>query len=164
MAKPIPDGYNTVSTYIVVQDAEKALDFYAKAFGAEPCVKMPGPGGHGVMHAEMRLGDSMVMLTEVNPQWGLKCPKGYGGSPATLHIYVEDADALFQRAVGAGCEVKFPVTDMFWGDRFGKVVDPFGHEWGIATHKEDLSDEELAKRREEFFASMQQGGQDCPGS
>ena len=162
MAKRIPDGYNTVSTYLVVNDAEKALAFYAKAFGAEPCVKMPGPGGKGIVHADMRIGDSMVMLTEANPQWGLKSPKEYGGSPATLHIYVEDADALFQRAVEAGCEVKFPIMDAFWGDRYGKLLDPFGHEWGIATHQEDLSDREIAKRQEEYFASMQQGGDDGP--
>ncbi len=157
--KPIPEGFNTVSVYLVVKNAVEALEFYQKAFGAEPGVRMPGPDGKSTMHAEMRIGNSMVMLTDENPQWEMKSPHTLGGSPSSLHIYVEDVDKYFNRAIEAGCEVKAPLMDAFWGDRFGKVTDPFGHEWGIATHKEDLSGEEIGKRAAEFFASM--SGGDC---
>jgi PhnB protein len=158
-AKPIPDGFNTVSTYLIVKNASKALEFYSKAFGAEPGVRMAGPDGESTMHAEMRMGNSTVMLTEENPQWGSQSPETLGGSPSSLHVYVEDADALFKRAIEAGCEVRFPIADTFWGDRYGKLKDPFGHEWGIATHQEDVGPEEMAKRAEEFFASMAAGGE-----
>ena len=156
--KPIPEGFNTVSAYLVVKNAVEALEFYQKAFGAEPGVRMPGPDGKSTMHAEMRIGNSMVMLTDENPQWEMKSPHTLGGSPSSLHIYVEDVDKYFDRAIKAGCEVKAPLMDAFWGDRFGKVVDPFGHQWGIATHKEDLSGEEIGKRATEWFANM---GGDC---
>jgi PhnB protein len=155
--KPIPDGFNTVSTYLIVRNASKALEFYSKAFGAEPGLHMAGPDGKGTMHAEMHLGNSTVMLTEENPQWGTQSPETLGGTPASLHIYVEDTDALFSRAVEAGCEVSYPISDTFWGDRYGKLKDPFGHEWGIATHKEDVGPEEMAKRAREWFASMAAG-------
>ena len=156
MARPVPDGFNTVSAYLVVRDADLALEFYARAFGAEPGTKLLAPDGKSTMHAEMRIGNSTVMLTQVNPEWGLKDPAGYGGSPVTMHIYVEDADALYERAVAAGCEVKFTISDIFWGDRYGKLADPFGHEWGIATHVEDLSEEEISRRQAEYFASLAQ--------
>lgn len=155
--KPVPEGYSTVSAYLVVDNAEEALEFYAKAFGAEASARMPGPDGKSTMHAEMRIGDSSVMLSDANPQWGTKSPRQLGGSPVTLHIYVDDADALFDRAVKAGCEVKFPMSDAFWGDRYGKLEDPFGFEWGIATHKEDLTLDQLKQRAQEFFA--QHGGE-----
>ena len=155
--KPVPDGFNTVSTYLVVKNSVKALEFYQKAFGAEAGLRMPGPDGNSTIHAEMRIGDSTVLLGDENPQWGMKAPQTLGGSPSSLHLYVDDADKLFNRAVEAGCEVKAPMMDAFWGDRYGKVVDPFGHEWGIATHKEDLNDEEMGKKAAEFFASMDCG-------
>ena len=158
--KPKPDGFATVSCYLVVENSLKAIDFYGKAFGAEPGDRMPGPDGESTMHAEMRLGDSTFMLTDANPQWGMKSAKELGGSPVTLHVYVEDADALFERAIKAGCEVKFPISDTFWGDRYGKLTDPFGIEWGIATHKEDLTEEELTRRGQEWFANMGNQG-DC---
>jgi len=158
--KPVPDGFNTVSAYLVVPSSVEALAFYEKAFGAETCSRMPGPDGKSTMHAQMRIGDSMVMLTDENPQWQMKAPKTLGGSPASLHLYVENVDAVFERAVEAGCEVLFPVNDTFWGDRYGKVADPFGHQWGIATHKEDLSDEEVTRRGREWMKRMAEGG-DC---
>ena len=156
--KPIPDGFNTVSAYLIVKNAAKALDFYKQALGAEPGLRMAGPDGKSTMHAEMVIGDSTIMLTDENPQWGAQSPEAYGGSPQSLHIYVEDADALFGRAVEAGCEVVAPIMDAFWGDRYGKVKDPFGHQWGIATHKEDVPPEEMGKRAEAFFAEMQKQG------
>jgi uncharacterized glyoxalase superfamily protein PhnB len=151
---PVPEGYSTVSSYLFVPNAVEAVAFYTEAFGAEPGGRLAGPDGKSTMHAEMRIGSSTVMLSDANPQWGTHTPIDLGGSPVNLHIYVEDADALFQRAVAAGCEVRFPITDTFWGDRYGKVVDPFGFEWGIATHMEDLTTEEMERRAREWFASM----------
>jgi uncharacterized glyoxalase superfamily protein PhnB len=155
--KPIPDGFNSVSAYIVVRNAVEALAFYNKSFGAETVMRMPGPDGKSTMHAEMRIGNSMVMLSEENPAWGTKSPQTLGGTPVSMHIYCDDVDALFTRAIAAGCTSPAPVMDMFWGDRFGKLVDPFGHEWSIATHKEDPTPEEIGKRAAAWFASM--GGQ-----
>lgn len=158
--KPVPEGFNTVSAYLVVRNAVEALEFYQKAFGAEPGMRMPGPDGKSTMHAEMRIGDSTVMLTDENPQWQMKSPQTLGGSPSSLHIYVHDVDKYFNRAVEAGCEITAPLMDAFWGDRYGKVMDPFGHQWGIATHKEDLSGEEIGRRAAEFFANMGDCGAD----
>jgi PhnB protein len=152
--KPIPDGYNTVSTYLIVKNSVEALEFYRKAFGAEPGVRMPTPDGKSTMHAEMKIGNSTVMLTDENPQWGAQAPETLGGSPSSLHIYVTDADALFKKATQAGCEVIYPINDTFWGDRYGKVKDPFGHQWGIATHKEDVPPEEMGRRAAEWFKNM----------
>ncbi|MCP3979605.1 MAG: VOC family protein [bacterium] len=161
-AQPIPERFNSLSAYLIVKDPKQAIEFYAKAFGAENTVTMMMPDGQSVMHAEMVIGNSTFMLTAENPQWGARSAETIGGSPISMHVYVENCDALFERAVGAGCEVSAPMTDMFWGDRFGKVKDPFGIEWGIATHKEDLNEEEMGKRAAEFFASMAPGG-DCSG-
>jgi len=143
--KPIPDGYHTVTPYLTVRDAAKALDFYTKAFGAEEFVRMPGPDGT-VAHAEVRIGDSVVMLGEENLQRDASSPQTVGGSPVTLFLYVKDVDASFARATNAGCIVDEPPADMFWGDRFGKLHDPFGHRWALATHKEDVSPAEMKKR------------------
>lgn len=155
-AKPIPDGFNSVSAYLVVPNSEEALSFYERAFGAKTVSRMRGPDGKSTVHAEMRIGNSTVMLSDENPQWGTKSARTLGGSPVSLHIYVEDADALFNRAVKAGCQVAYPMGDPFWGDRYGKVTDPFGLVWGIATHKEDLSEKEMEKRGAEWFAQMAQ--------
>ena len=160
MAKAVPDGFNTVSAYLIVKNAEKALDFYQRAFGAEAGERMTGPDGTGTMHAEMRIGDSTVMLTDENPAWELKSPQTLGGCTASLHLYVEDVDKAFQRAVNAGCTVKAPLMDAFWGDRYGKLEDPFGHTWGLATHVEDVPHGEVKKRAEAFFASMGGGCQE----
>jgi len=147
--KPIPDGYHTVTPHLVVRDAAKAIEVYAKAFGAEERFRMPGPGGV-VMHAELAIGDSVVMLGEEAPQMGATSPQTIGGSPVSLLIYVKDVDASFARAERAGCTAQMPPTDMFWGDRYGKLLDPFGHHWALATHKEDVSPEDMAKRMAEM--------------
>ena len=149
---PIPEGYHTVSPYIIVSDANKALEFYGRALGAETRFKMPGPDGKSVAHAEMQIGNSMVMMGE--EAMGGKSPQTLGGTPVAFWIYVEDADALFKRAVNAGCAVLQAMQDAFWGDRWGRVKDPFGHEWSFATRTEDVSPEEMPKRQAEFFASM----------
>ena len=119
--------------HIVVDDIAKALEVYAKAFGAEEVFLMPMPDGNGHMHAEMHVNGAVVMLAEVNPQMGCTGPKQLGGSPVTLHLNVADVDTAFEQAVAAGCEVTMPVTDMFWGDRYGRIADPFGHSWSLAT-------------------------------
>lgn len=155
--KAVPDGFNTVSAYVIVPKCDKALEFYNKAFGAETVARMAGPDGKSTMHAEMKIGNSMVMLTDENPQWGTKSGVTLGGSPVSLHIYCENVDTLYNRAVAAGCTPTFPVMDAFWGDRYGKLKDPFGIEWGIATHQEDPSEEEVAKRAAAYFASMGKG-------
>lgn len=156
--KPIPDGFNTISAYLVVKDVDKAMAFYGKAFGAEPGDVMRMPGGKAIMHAELRIGNSTMMLTAENPQWDARSAETLGGSPISLHFYVSDVDKAFKRAIDAGCEVAAPLMDAFWGDRYGKVKDPFGLQWGIATHKEDLSPDEIGRRAAEFFASMKQDG------
>jgi PhnB protein len=143
--KPIPDGYHTVTPYLVCKDAAKALEFYAKAFNAKETFRMPAPDG-SVMHAEFQIGDSMIMLGEECPERGAKSPNTLGGSPVNIFLYVEDVDASFARATSAGCKTEMPPTDMFWGDRFGKLTDPFGHSWSMATHKEDVAPEEMGKR------------------
>jgi PhnB protein len=155
--KAIPDRCHSVNAYLVVTAAAEALEFYSKAFGAHSLSRMPGPDGKGTMHAEMVIGDSVVMLSDEFPQFNLKSPKSLGGNCASLHLYVEDADALFNQAVAAGCDVLHPVSDTFWGDRYGKVADPYGHHWGIATHVEDLTEEQMAERAKEAFANMDCG-------
>lgn len=150
----IPDRFNSVNVYLFVPDGAEALEFYAKAFSAKTISHMPGPDGAGTMHAEMQIGDSTVMLADENEQFKLKSPKSAGAGTASLHLCVEDADRAFQQAIEAGCEVLMPPTDMFWGDRFAKVVDPYGHHWGIATHIEDVPPDEMGKRATEFFANM----------
>jgi PhnB protein len=153
--KPVPDGYHTVTPYLVQKDAKRALEFYAKAFGAETKMSMPGPGGR-IMHAEVKIGDSMVFMSDEMPEMSpdTKSPQTAGCVTGTIFLYVPDVDAVFKRAVEAGAKVNAPVTDMFWGDRFGKVIDPFGHHWGIATHKEDVSPQDMKKRQEEWMKSM----------
>ena len=151
--KPIPDGMHSLTPHLICAGAAEAIEFYKKAFNAVEGARLPGPGGK-LMHAVIRIGDSALMLVDENPQWGSKSPKALGGSPVSLHLYVDDADSLFQRAVAAGCTVTMPIMDAFWGDRYGKVKDPFGHEWGIGTHKEDLTPEEMGKRAKAAFAAM----------
>jgi len=143
--KPIPDGYGTVTPYLAIRDAARAIEFYNKAFGAEELFRMPGPGGR-VMHAELQIGNSKVMLGEESVEQGAPSPQTLGGTATGLLLYVNDVDASFNRAVSAGCIAKLPPTDMFWGDRYGKLEDPFGHSWSIATHKEDVSPEEMGRR------------------
>jgi uncharacterized glyoxalase superfamily protein PhnB len=150
---PTPTGYHTVTPSIVVRDAAQAIDFYTRAFGAVETVRMPGPDGK-IMHAEIQIGDSRIMLGEENAQWGTVSPLSTNGLPSSLHIYVADADASFQRALDAGATVRYPLENAFWGDRYGKVRDPFGHEWGIATHIKDMTPDEMRKGGEEWMAQM----------
>ena len=142
--KPIPDGFHTITPHITVKGAAKAIDFYKKAFGAEELGRHAMPDGT-VMHATLRIGDSMLMLNDEFPQMGAKGPQTLGGSAVTLSLYVQDADKSWDRAVKAGAKVKFAITDQFWGDRYGIVSDPFGHDWAIATHKQDLTPEQIMK-------------------
>jgi uncharacterized glyoxalase superfamily protein PhnB len=151
--KPIPDGYHTLTPFLTVRDAERAIEFYKNAFGAESRGVMKGPDGK-VMHAEIKIGDSVVMLSDEFPDFGSVSPQGLGGSPMGLHIYVDDVDASFDRAVKAGAQVEMPVMDQFWGDRYGRLKDPFGHKWSIATHKKDLSMDEMKKGMDEAMAKF----------
>ena len=148
--KPIPDGFHTATPYLIVKDAAAAIDFYKKAFGAEEIMRMPGPGGR-IMHAEIKIGDSPIMLGEECPEFGAKSPETLGGTPIGLCLYVEDVDARFKQAVGAGAKATRPVMDQFYGDRSGNVTDPFGHQWTIATHKEDLTVPQIMERFEAFM-------------
>jgi PhnB protein len=145
MAKPIPDGFHTVTPYLIVNGAARALEFYKKAFGATELMRMPGPEGK-VMHAEIKIGDSPIMLADEFPEMGARSPQALGGCPVSLMLYVDDVDARFNQAVAAGATVQRPVKDQFYGDRTGTLVDPFGHIWSIATHKEDVPPEEMQKR------------------
>ena len=155
MPKPIPAGYHSVTPAIVVRDAAAAIDFYKRAFGAEEIDRMAGPDG-SIMHAEIRIGDSILMLGEENEQWGTKSPLSLNGVHGSLHIYVEDADAAFNRALKAGATVRYPLEDAFWGDRYGKVTDPFGHEWGLATRVKDMTKAEMEKAGQEWMAKAAQ--------
>ncbi len=152
--RAVPHGYHTVTPYLTVRNAAAAIDFYRRAFRAEELMRMPGPGGHGTMHAEIKIGDSVIFLSDESPASGSRSPESLGGATGSLHVYVENVDAAFKRAVDAGARVRMPVADMFWGDRYGKLADPFGHEWGLATHLEDLTPAEIGKRAQTFFSQM----------
>ena len=153
--KAVPQGYHTLTSYLVVNDANRAIEFYKQAFGAEEVVKMAGPGGK-IGHAELRIGDSVVMLSDEIPGGSGKSPLSLGGSSASLFMYVEDVDAVFNQAVKAGAKADAAPENMFWGDRFGRLTDPFGHPWGVATHIEDVAPEEMKKRMKAATAQMSQ--------
>jgi len=135
---PIPAGMHTVTPHLVCAGAGAAIDFYKKAFGAAETARIPGPGGK-LIHASIRIGDSTVMLVDEMPEWGSLGPKALKGTPVVIHLYVDDVDAFTARAVAAGAKVTMPVADMFWGDRYGQIEDPFGHRWSVATHVRDVS-------------------------
>ena len=143
--KPIPEGYHSVTPYLIIEGAGEAIAFYEKAFGAEELLRFPAPDGK-IGHAEMKIGDSPIMLADAYPDMGYNGPKSLGGSPVSLMIYVEDVDTVFNQAVQAGATVKEALTDKFYGDRSGSLIDPFGHVWHLSTHKEDVSMEEMEKR------------------
>lgn len=143
--KPIPEGYHAVTPYLIIKGAAAALEFYKKAFEAVELLRMPNPDGR-VGHAEIRIGDSIIMLADEHPEIGARSPETYGGTPVSILLYVEDVDAVFNRAVAAGAKVKRPVANQFYGDRMGGIVDPFGHKWYLATHVEDVSPEEMLRR------------------
>ena len=155
--KAKPDGYNTITPYLIVKGAAQAIEFYKKAFGATELFRMPGPGG-AVMHAEMKIGDSIIMLADENPQMGAVSPQTLGGTPFGLMFYVPDVDAQARVALAAGAIVERPVQDQFYGDRSGTFRDPFGHKWTIGTHKEDVSSAEMDRRFQEFMKKQQGGG------
>ena len=142
---PVPEGFSAVTPHLVVAGAADAIEFYTKAFGAEEKSRMPGPKGK-LMYAEIEIAGARVMLADEFPEFGSTGPQSGSTSPVTIHLYVDDADAVFARAVEAGAKVTMPIEDMFWGDRYGKIEDPFGHSWAIATRKEDLSDQEIMSR------------------
>ena len=150
---PIPEGYHSLQIYLAVEEASKAIDFYKEAFGAEETMRMPGPDGK-VAHAELQIGDSKLMLSDPFPHSDVRPPSERGGPTASIFMYVDDVDATFEQAQRAGATVVSELEDMFWGDRFGTVADPFGHVWAMATHKEDLSEEEMAERSKAAMAEM----------
>lgn len=143
--KAIPDGYYSLTPYLVIKGAAEAIDFYKNVFGAHEIMRMPGPEGR-IMHAEIKIGNSVLMLADENPERGFLSPSSRGGATGSTMFYTEDVDATFKAAVSAGAKGDQPPTDMFWGDRMANITDPFGHNWAIATHKEDLSPEEMQRR------------------
>ena len=151
--RPVPEGYHTVTPYLYIRGATQAIDFYKRAFGAEERYRMPGPDGR-IGHAELTLGDSIIMLADEMPEHGIKSPHSLSGTSVSLAVYVEDADAAFNRAVDAGATVLQPLKDQFYGDRSGKVADPYGHQWSLMTHVEDVSPEEMSKRMQAEFGAM----------
>ncbi len=158
-SKPIPEGYHTATPYLIVKDAASAIEFYKKAFGATELMRMAAPSGK-VMHAEIRIGNSPIMIADEFPEMGARSPQSLGGSPVSIFLYVEDVDALASQAIAAGAKVSMPVQDQFWGDRYGKLTDPFGHIWDIATHKEDVTPEEIYKRAAAAFGRGASAGTD----
>jgi PhnB protein len=152
--KPVPEGMHTITPHLVIREASKAIEFYKKALGAQVKYVHLMPDGNRVAHAELQICDSKLFLADEFPQMGSKAPQTLGGSPVVLNVYVEDVDRLFNQAVAAGATVTMPLADQFWGDRYGQVADPFGHLWALASHKEDVSPEEMEKRAKAAFAEM----------
>lgn len=150
--KPIPDGYHTATPYLIITDAAKAIEFYKEAFGATECMRLPTPDGK-LMHAEIMIGDSPIMLCDECPEWHALSPQTIGGTAVSIVLYVADVDAVVNRAVAAGATLLMPVADQFWGDRMGTVADPFGHKWSVATHTEDVTPEEIGARAKALFVA-----------
>jgi PhnB protein len=150
--KAQPDGYHAITPYLICHDATKAIEFYKAAFGATELMRMPAPGGK-IGHAELKIGDSPIMLADEAPQMGYRSPKSIGSTPVSLLLYVENVDGVVERAVSLGAQLQKPVEDQFYGDRMGTVVDPFGHVWSVATHKEDVSMEEMSRRAAKLHGS-----------
>jgi uncharacterized glyoxalase superfamily protein PhnB len=153
--KPIPEGHHTITPSLTVKGASDAIEFYKKAFGATEQGRFLGPDGL-IMHAQLKIGDSILFLVDESPMMGNKGPLSLGGTPTSIQLYVEDCDALYNRAVAAGAKVTMPIADQFWGDRWGQVADPFGHSWGISTHKEDMTTDEMIERGKVAMAAMAQ--------
>jgi PhnB protein len=148
MVKPIPDEYPQVMPYLIVDGAGEAIEFYKNVFGATERMRMEGPDG-GIGHAELQIGEAVIMLADENPGMGIEGPRSVGGTPVTIHVYVEDADAVFERAVQGGAKALRAVEDQFYGDRSGQFEDPFGHRWNVATHVEDIPEDEMMRRAAE---------------
>lgn len=157
MTQPIPHGFHSLTPHIIVTDGLQAIELYQQAFGAQEMARLMTPDGKTLMHAQLKIGDSMVMLGSEFPPNCLS-PKNRGGSSVFLHIYLPDVDAAFARAVKAGCTIKMPVSDMFWGDRYGVVEDPSGHQWALATHTHDYTQEQIAANSKAFMANMPKEG------
>ena len=155
--KPIPDGYHTATPYLIIQGAAKAIEFYKQAFGAVELMRLDGPDGK-VGHAEIKIGDSPIMLADEHPEMGYRGPQALGGTPVSLMLYVEGVDAMVAQAVALGATIQRPIQDQFYGDRSGQVVDPFGHVWTIATHIEDVSPDEINARMEAMMKPPEGGG------
>ena len=153
--KAIPDGMHTVTPHLICANASAAIEFYKKAFNATETSRLPGPGGR-LMHASLRIGDSAVMLVDEMPEHGALGPKSLKGSPVAIHLYVEDADAAAAQAVAAGAKLTMPVTDMFWGDRYGQLEDPFGHRWSISTHVRDVTPAEMQQAMQAMSSRQKQ--------
>lgn len=146
-------GFHTVTPVLTVKDGSRAIDFYKRAFGAEELLRVDGPEGK-IVHAELKIGDSIIMLSDEMPQGSCRSPQALGGTAVNIFLYVKDVDQVFNRAVAAGAKIAMPLSDMFWGDRYGQITDPFGHSWSLATHKEDVPPEELRKRAKTAMAKM----------
>lgn len=153
--QPMPKGYHSITPYLVVKDASRAIDYYKRAFGAKEISRMDGPNGK-IVHAEIKIGDSMLMLMDEMPGSGSRSPQSLGGSPVNIFLYIDKVDDVFHQAVSAGAKVDMPVADMFWGDRYGKITDPFGHSWSLATHVKDVSPQEMKKGMQDAMAKAAQ--------
>jgi PhnB protein len=153
--RPIPEGYHTITPSLFVRNAADAIEFYKKALGAQELMRMKNPDGK-IGHAEIKIGDSIVFLSEEMPNMGAKSPQTLGGASGSLYLYVEDADKSFKQAIQAGGKEKMPVTDMFWGDRYGQFIDPYGHTWGLSTRVKDMTEQEMADGAKAFFSQMEQ--------
>jgi len=153
--QPVPPGFHTITASLTVRNGAEAIEFYKKALGAEERMRMAGPDGK-ITHAELKIGDSIVFLNDEIPNMGCKSPQTLGGTSGSFYLYVEDVDKSFQRAVDAGGKATMPITDMFWGDRFGSFVDPYGHTWGLSTHTQDMTEQEMEEGAKAFYAQMAQ--------
>ena len=152
--KPIPEGYHSVTPYLIIKGAARAIDFYKKAFGATELMRMPQPDGR-IAHAEIKIGDSRIMLADEYPEMNFRSPQAFGGTPVAISLYMQDVDRVVKKAIAGGAKVLRPVTDQFYGDRSGSLEDPFGHVWHVATHKEDIPMKELKKRAAAMAASAE---------
>jgi len=156
MTRPIPEGHHAVTPTLTVRGAANAIEFYKKAFGAQEINRFLGLDGKSIMHAEIKIGDSRIMLNDEIPQMKCLSPQSLGGASSGIFLYVENADEVFNKAVSAGAKSQMPMMDAFWGDRFGSIIDPFGHVWSIATHKKDMTPDELKQAGEEFMKQMKE--------
>ncbi len=158
MTQPIPPGYNTLSPAIIVKDANAAIEYYKKVFNAKEVHRLAGPDGK-IMHAGLQVGNSTLMLCDANPAWNARDPKTLGGTPVGIYVYVENVDEVFARAIKEGGQVEMPVDNQFWGDRAGKFVDPYGHQWHVATHVEDLTPEQIGQRAKQAMEKQMAAAQ-----
>ena len=152
--KPIPEGFNSITPHLVVKGASEAIEFYKNAFGAVEMVRLPGPDGNSIMHSSLKIGDSVVMLVDEFPDMGCMSPSSTNGTPVTVHLYVEDVDSVFAKAIESGAKETMPLENTFWGDRYGKLEDPFGHSWSLATHIEDLTPEQIMENAAKVFGQQ----------